>query len=81
MDLLEYFPDYKFLVCRLCKYAASPISLQSRLQRRHKEDHHDLRGQGGPVNVAKRLLSRIDMDLLNPKLEPTALPASDSNHI
>ncbi len=59
----------------------SPNWLQSHLQRRHKEDHDDLRSQSGPADVAKKLLSRINMPLLDPRREPLALPAPDSNPI
>lgn len=81
MDLFEYLSDYKVLVCRLCRYAVPPSWLQSHLQRRHKEDHDDLRGKSGPANVARKLLSRIDMPLLDPSRDPVALPAPDSDPI
>jgi hypothetical protein len=81
MDLFQYLSEYKVLVCRLCKYAVPPSWLQSHLQRRHKEDHDDLRSQSGPADVARELLSRIDMPLLDPRRESVTLPAPDSDPI
>ena len=69
------------LVCRLCKYTIPPDWLQSHLQRRHKEDHDDLRSQSGPADVARELLSRMDMPLLDPRREPVTLPTPDSDPI
>jgi len=56
-----------------------PSWLQSHLQRRHKEDHDDLRGERGPVNVARKLFSRIDMPLLDSTRDPVVLRAPDSD--
>jgi hypothetical protein len=81
MDLSKYLPDYKVLMWRFCKYAIPPKWLQSHLQRRHKEDYDDLRSQSGPASMAKKLLSRHDMPVLDPRWEVVTSPTSDSEPI
>jgi hypothetical protein len=75
MDFFVYWPEYKVLICRECKYAVPPDGLKPHLRQFHKDDHVDLCAHGGPAAVAKRLLSQPNQPLLDPKKEKIAIPA------
>jgi hypothetical protein len=75
MDLFVYWPEYKVLICRACKFAVPPDGLNPHLRRVHKDDHVDLCVHRGPAAVAKQLLSQPNRPLLDPKAEKLAIPA------
>jgi hypothetical protein len=79
MDLFEYFPNFKVLVCRLCRYAIPPKAIKAHLERKHRGDHHDLQGKDGPALTSRKLLSRPDIVLLDPAEETLAPPKPDSD--
>jgi hypothetical protein len=75
MDLFVYWPEYKILIYRACKFAVPPDGLNPHLRRVHKDDHVDLCVHRGPAAVAKQLLSQPNKPLLDPKAEKLAIPA------
>jgi len=81
MDLFEYLPNQKVLVCRPCRIGVPPKSLKSHMQSKHRQDHNDLRGRNGPSSVARELRLRGAMPLCDPSLNPIALPHPNSDAI
>lgn len=75
MDILEYWPDYRLLICKRCKRAIYPPLLATHLKRLHMRDTPQLASsQLVQAFMDETIPEILDASLLDPRLEPLILP-------
>jgi hypothetical protein len=75
MDLLEYLPQYRIVLCKLCKSAIHPSALPKHCQNAHARRHSMLfRNKDNEMFAKETLPALLEQALLDPQKESLPLP-------
>lgn len=80
MDLLEYLPQYRIVLCKLCKSAIHPSALSKHCQNSHARRHSTLSRKSDNETIAKETLpALLEQSLLDPRKDSVPLPQTEAH--
>jgi hypothetical protein len=78
MDLLEYLPQHRIVLCKLCKSAIHPSALPKHCQKVHARRHSTLFSNRNNESFEKETLpALLEQSLLDPRIESLPLPQTE----
>lgn len=78
MDILEYLPQYRIVLCKLCKSAIHPSALPKHCRKAHGRRHLTLFSNSNDGSFEKETLpALLEQSLLDPRIEPLPLPQTE----
>jgi hypothetical protein len=78
MDILEYLPQHRIVLCKLCKSAIHPSALPKHCQKAHGRCHSTLSSNRTNELFEKETLpALLEQSLLDPQVESLPLPQTE----